>query len=168
MTIVREGNLMDKEAKRKRAWWIGERANVNFTAHINISSRSMRRMRCNTGWTIDESIFFSKFFYCQVSLAQIHLSTISNFFLSTISNSLTWLSPCHTVSLDLNRIFLEDKDCIPVLLLFCEQSQDFDLDLPTETRTVRSQDSTKILSLRYGWFALRRWEKKRDFCSGKK
>lgn len=38
MTIVREGNLMDKEAKRKRAWWIGERANVNFTAHINISS----------------------------------------------------------------------------------------------------------------------------------
>lgn len=49
------------------------------------------------------------------------------------------------MSLDLNRIFLEDKDRMPVLLLFYEQSRetDFDLDLLTETRTVRSQDSTK-------------------------
>lgn len=49
------------------------------------------------------------------------------------------------MSLDLNRIFLKDKNYMPVLLLFCEQSRetDFDLDLLTETRTVRSQDSTK-------------------------
>lgn len=74
------------------------------------------------------------------------------------------------MSLDLNRIFLKDKNYMPVLLLFCEQSQetDFDLDLLTETRTVRSQDSTKKFFLSGTDGSLCEDRKKARFLFGEK
>lgn len=87
-----------------------------------------------------------------------------------IYRSLTSLPSCHTVSLDLNRIFLKDKNYMPVLLLFCEQSRetDFDLDLLTETRTVRSQDSTKKFFLSNTDGSLYEDGKKARFLFGEK